>query len=155
MATKTQFIAALQENLTEEEGFDGITKKQAAGIYDVFVATMFEELTVPGGKVPITGLCNLTNKEVPAKEARMGRNPATGEEMEISAKGPSVKLRMSQLKAHREAAAERFEEAQKKMSRRKKKPVSKARTSTATKKPAGKKSAGKKPNPGRTKRRRR
>jgi len=44
-------------------------------------------------KVRIGGLVQLTGRVKPAQNARMGRNPATGEEIKIAAKPASVDLR--------------------------------------------------------------
>ena len=49
------------------------------------------------GKVRIGGLVQLTVRMKPAKKARKGRNPATGEEITIAAKPASVDLRARPL----------------------------------------------------------
>ena len=48
-------------------------------------------------KVRIGGLVQLTVRVKPAQKARMGRNPATGEEIKIAAKPASVDLRARPL----------------------------------------------------------
>ena len=48
-------------------------------------------------KVRIGGLVQLTVRMKPAKKARKGRNPATGEEITIAAKPASVDLRARPL----------------------------------------------------------
>ena len=49
------------------------------------------------GKVRIGGLVQLTVRMKPAKKARKGRNPATGEEITIAAKPASVDVRARPL----------------------------------------------------------
>jgi DNA-binding protein HU-beta len=48
-------------------------------------------------KVRIGGLVQLTVRVRPAQKARMGRNPATGEQIKIAAKPASVDLRARPL----------------------------------------------------------
>jgi DNA-binding protein HU-beta len=48
-------------------------------------------------KVRIGGLVQLTVRVKPAQKARMGRNPATGEEIKIAAKPASVDVRARPL----------------------------------------------------------
>ncbi|HYB22709.1 MAG TPA: HU family DNA-binding protein [Solirubrobacteraceae bacterium] len=48
-------------------------------------------------KVRVGGLVQLTVRVKPAQKARMGRNPATGEEIKIAAKPASVDLRARPL----------------------------------------------------------
>lgn len=140
MATKTEFTKAIQEKLAEEGGiFEDMSLKDAKAVYEAVLAAMFDELIQPNGKVPFAGICNITNKEVPAKDARMGRNPATGEPLEIPAKPATVKLRMSQLKAHREAAAEEYESLNKPKKRRSKGSKSTSRKAKVSTKKAAKK----------------
>jgi nucleoid DNA-binding protein len=108
---RSEFTRNLQENMAEK-GLE-LSLKDAKMVYEAFVDTMVAELTQPGGKVPLAGLMNLTNRVTPEKPARIGRNPATGEQIEIGPKGPSVKLKMSALLAYRNLAAEVFDKAEK------------------------------------------
>jgi nucleoid DNA-binding protein len=54
-------------------------------------------------KVRIGGLVQLTPRVKPAQKKRRGRNPATGEEIEIAAKPASVDLRARPLAKARQA----------------------------------------------------
>lgn len=54
-------------------------------------------------KVRIGGLVQLTPRVKPAQKKRKGRNPATGEEIEIAAKPASVDLRARPLAKAKEA----------------------------------------------------
>ena len=59
----------------------GMTKKDASGALDEFIGLVVRHLK-KGNKVRITGLGIL---QVRARPARMGRNPATGEQIKIKA----------------------------------------------------------------------
>jgi nucleoid DNA-binding protein len=54
-------------------------------------------------KVRIGGLVQLTPRVKPAQKKRKGRNPATGEEIEIAAKPASVDLRARPLAKAKDA----------------------------------------------------
>ena len=79
--TKTELIAKVAENA-------GISKKDATAA----VAAVFEEITAAlanGEKVAVAGFGNF---EVRERAARTGRNPLTGEEIQIAAsKAPAFK----------------------------------------------------------------
>lgn len=71
--TKTQLMSHLADKV-------GITKKQAGECLDVLAETAYKEakrgFTIPGiGKLVVV-----------KRKARMGRNPATGEQIKIPAK---------------------------------------------------------------------
>lgn len=79
--TKAQLTAHLAEQT-------GLTKKQTAEVLEVLAQTAYKEakrgFTVPGiGKLVVT-----------KRKARMGRNPATGEQIKIPAK-TVVKFRIA------------------------------------------------------------
>ena len=80
-STKSEIMVALAEAA-------GITKKQAVAAYDALVAIAYAGAKSPKG-IMLPGL----GKMIKAKrKARMGRNPRTGEAMEIAAsKVPSFK----------------------------------------------------------------
>jgi nucleoid DNA-binding protein len=92
--TKTQIIAALSEST-------GLSKKDIgnvfAGLGDMIEAHMKKrgsgEFTIPDTGVKIRRV------KKPARKARMGRNPATGEAMKIAAKPASTVVRVTALKA--------------------------------------------------------
>ena len=95
--TKTQIIAALAEST-------GLSKKDIgnvfAGLGDMIEAHMKRrgsgEFTIPDTGVKIRRV------KKPARKARMGRNPATGEAMKIAAKPASTVVRVTALKALKE-----------------------------------------------------
>ena len=74
----------------------GLTKKLANEIFDDFVATTIKSLK-KGAKIRLGGLGTL---QVRKREARIGRNPATGEAIKIKA---SKKVAFSVAKELKEA----------------------------------------------------
>mgnify|MGYP001821343345 FL=1 len=92
--TKTQIIAALAEST-------GLSKKDIGNVFgglgDMIEAHMKKrgsgEFTIPDTGVKIRRV------KKPARKARMGRNPATGEAMKIAAKPASTVVRVTALKA--------------------------------------------------------
>lgn len=87
--TKSQFMATLGETW-------GISKKEAIEGYDKFVALVQGEVREKG-ELMLPGLGKLVKQH---RNARMGRNPATGEQIHIPAK-TVVKFRVN--KAAKEA----------------------------------------------------
>jgi nucleoid DNA-binding protein len=92
--TKTQIIAAIADS-TE------LTKKDVAGVFAA-LGTLVEGHMKRRGSgeftIPDTGV-KIRRVKKPARKARMGRNPATGEAMKIAAKPASTVVRVSALKA--------------------------------------------------------
>ena len=92
--TKTQIIAALAETT-------GLSKKEVAGVMSA-LGNMIEGHMKKRGSgeftIPDTGV-KIRRVRKPARKARMGRNPATGEEMKIAAKPASTVVRVTALKA--------------------------------------------------------
>ena len=81
--TKTQTIAALADKL-------GKSKKEVVEMMDAFVDLAYKE-TKKSGEFTVPGLGKLVKKH---RAARMGRNPATGQTIQIPAK-TVVKFRMA------------------------------------------------------------
>ncbi|MGI4756443.1 MAG: HU family DNA-binding protein [Janthinobacterium lividum] len=81
--TKTQIVKALAEKLATEP-------KQVQAFFDALVE-MATEQTREAGEFTIPGLGKLVKAE---RKERVGRNPATGEEMKIAAKS-AVKFRIA------------------------------------------------------------
>ncbi len=92
--TKTQIVAALAETT-------GLSKKEVAGVMSA-LGDMIEGHMKKRGSgeftIPDTGV-KIRRVRKPARKARMGRNPATGEEMKIAAKPASTVVRVTALKA--------------------------------------------------------
>ena len=87
--TQTQMIAAIADRA---ELSKADAKRALAALDDV----VLEELG-NAQKVRIGGLVQLTVRVKPAQKKRKGRNPATGEEIEIAAKPASVDVRARPL----------------------------------------------------------
>ncbi len=81
--TKSQLLASLAEK-------SGHTKKDVQTLLDMLVETAYGE-TKKNGEFTIPGLGKLVKKH---RAARKGRNPATGEEINIAAK-TVVKFRVA------------------------------------------------------------
>ena len=92
--TKTQIIAAIAED-TE------LTKKQVADVLASLGDLITRHIKKRGSgefAIPDTGV-KIRRVKKPARKARMGRNPATGEPMKIAAKPATTAVRVTALKA--------------------------------------------------------
>lgn len=87
--TQTQIVAAVADR-------SQLSKADAKRVLDALDEIVLEQLG-NAQKVRINGLVQLTVRVKPAQKARKGRNPATGEEITISAKPASVDLRARPL----------------------------------------------------------
>lgn len=81
--TKSEVLNAVAEKT-------GKTRKEVAEFIDAVVGVAYEE-TKKSGEFTIPGLGKLLKKH---RDARMGRNPATGEQIKIAAK-TVVKFRVA------------------------------------------------------------
>ena len=73
--TKAELIEAVYTKV-------GVSKKESADLVEMIFDTMKDTLS-KGEKIKISGFGNFVVRE---KRSRMGRNPQTGESMEISAR---------------------------------------------------------------------
>lgn len=73
--TKAQFVAALAEET-------GMSKKDVSEMWEKAVMLVYKE-TKESGMCVLPGIGKLVKQH---RKARMGRNPATGEEIQIPAK---------------------------------------------------------------------
>ena len=87
--TQTQLASAVAERAD-------MSKADAQRVMAALDEVVLEELG-NAQKVRIGGLVQLTVRVKPAQKKRKGRNPATGEEIEIAAKPASVDLRARPL----------------------------------------------------------
>ena len=74
----------------------GISRAEAKRVLSALEELLLEELG-NAQKVRIGGLVQLTVRVKPAQKARMGRNPATGEEIKLAAKPATVDVRARPL----------------------------------------------------------
>lgn len=92
--TKTQIIAALSDTT-------GLSKKEVGNVLAALGAMVEGHMKKRGSgefTIPDTGV-KIRRVKKPARKARMGRNPATGEAMKIAAKPASTVVRVTALKA--------------------------------------------------------
>ena len=87
--TQTQLVSAVAER-------SELSKSDAKRALTALEEVVLEELG-NAEKVRIGGLVQLTVRVKPATKKRRGRNPATGEEIDIAAKPASVDLRARPL----------------------------------------------------------
>jgi nucleoid DNA-binding protein len=87
--TQTQFADAVAEKA-------GISRTEAKNFITALEEVVLDEVG-NAQKVKIGSLVQLTVRVKPATKARPGRNPATGEEITISAKPASVDVRARAL----------------------------------------------------------
>ena len=87
--TQSQMIAAVADRAE-------MSRAEAKRALDALDEIVLEELG-NAQKVRIGGLVQLTVRVKPAQKKRKGRNPATGEEIDIAAKPASVDVRARPL----------------------------------------------------------
>src|ERR1700746_679424 len=91
------------KHLAEWAGYNhGVPKKQAIEMFTGFVADVGRVLK-KGSKIRIPNLGVLQVRVRPARRARKGRNPATGEEIQIKASEASKKVAFRVAKGLSEA----------------------------------------------------
>jgi DNA-binding protein HU-beta len=91
--TKSEIAATLAEKV-------GIAKKQVNQFLEAQAALAYKEAK---NAFTLPGLGKLVVRTRPARPARMGRNPATGEPMQISAKPATKVLKFRVAKAAKDA----------------------------------------------------
>jgi DNA-binding protein HU-beta len=104
--TQTQFADAIAERA-------GISRNEAKNVLSALEEVVLEQIG-EAEKVKIGSLVQLTVRMKPATGPRQGRNPATGEEITISAKPASVDVRARAL-AKTKAALPSVQKAKKKL----------------------------------------
>ncbi len=92
--TKTQIIQAIAED-TE------LSRKQVSAVFDSLAGLIQRNMQKRGSgefSIPQAGI-KIRRVRKPARKARMGRNPATGETIKIAAKPASTVIKVVALKA--------------------------------------------------------
>ena len=92
--------------LTHIAGQTGLTRMQVASVLDeleILIERHIKKRAV--GTFAIPGLLKIRSVKRGATKKRMGRNPATGEPVEIAAKPASTKVRVTPLKRLKEMVA--------------------------------------------------
>ncbi len=96
--TKSTLLTTLAERT-------GMARKDVSNLMNELVVVIEGHVKRGGpGKFTLPGLCKMTVKNVPAKKARKGINPFTGEPTTFKAKPASRKVRVTALKALKEMA---------------------------------------------------
>lgn len=104
--TQSQMIGAVADRA-------GMTRADAKRALFALDEIVLEELG-NAQKVRIGGVVQLTVRVKPARTKRKGRNPATGEEIDIAAKPASVDVRARPL-AHAKAALPSVQKARRRL----------------------------------------
>ena len=97
--TKSQIVASLAETT-------GLTKKQVGSVmdgYDTLIQRSIKKRSV--GEFTVPGMMKITTVSKPAKKARKGINPFTGEEQMFKAKPATMSVKVRPLKKLKEFAA--------------------------------------------------
>jgi nucleoid DNA-binding protein len=96
--TKSQIFTEIGEN-TE------LSRKQVAAVFDELELLVARSIAKRGlGEFTIPGLMKVTTVKKPAKKARKGVNPFTGEEQMFKAKPASIAVKVRPLKKLKEFA---------------------------------------------------
>jgi len=94
--TKTAILAEIAEK-TE------LSKKQVGAVLEELETLIERHIKKRGvGEFTLPGLLKIRSVKRPATKKRMGRNPATGEEIEIGPKPASIRVRATALKRLKE-----------------------------------------------------
>ena len=97
--TKGQIVTSLAEST-------GLTKKQVSAVmddYDSLIERSIKKRAV--GEFTVPGMLKITTVNKPARKARKGINPFTGEETMFKAKPASIAVKVRPLKKLKEFAA--------------------------------------------------
>lgn len=97
--TKSALIMALT-------GEKGLTKAQVASLLDALATVAAQELGKNGpGVLTLPGICKLKTVNKPAKPAREGKDPFTGQQRTFAAKPASRSVRITPLKSLKDSVA--------------------------------------------------
>jgi nucleoid DNA-binding protein len=97
--TKSQIIASVAEST-------GLTKKQIGSVMDEIHTLMERSIKKRSvGEFTVPGIMKITTVKKPARKARKGINPFTGEETMFKAKPASIAVKVRPLKKLKEFAA--------------------------------------------------
>ncbi len=89
--SKTDILNALAEST-------GHTRKEVGAVIDALEALIAANISGGPGVFNLPGLLKIYVHERPATKERMGRNPATGEEIKISARAAKKVVKVRALK---------------------------------------------------------
>jgi nucleoid DNA-binding protein len=94
--TKTGILNEISQNTD-------LTRAQVSSVLDELETLIERHIKKRGaGEFTLPGLLKIRSVKRPATKKRMGRNPATGEEIEIGPKPASIRVRVTALKRLKE-----------------------------------------------------
>jgi len=97
--TKSQILTSIADST-------GLTKKQVSAVMDEYETLIERSIKKRGvGEFTLPGLMKITTVKKPARKARKGINPFTGEETMFKAKPASIAVKVRPLKKLKEYAA--------------------------------------------------
>jgi nucleoid DNA-binding protein len=97
--TKSQIVASISDST-------GLTKKQVSSVMDEMDTLIERSIKKRGiGEFTIPGMMKITTVKKPAKKARKGINPFTGEATTFKAKPASIAVKVRPLKKMKEFAS--------------------------------------------------
>ena len=97
--TKSQIVGSLAEST-------GLSKKQIGSVMDEMHSLIERSIKKRGvGEFTVPGIFKITTVKKPARKARKGINPFTGEETVFKAKPASIAVKVRPLKKLKEYAA--------------------------------------------------
>ncbi len=111
-AAKKKATGPIKAKMTKSQIFTDIgeatdlSRKQVAAVFDELESLVGRSIAKRGlGEFTIPGLMKVTTVKKPAKKARKGINPFTGEEQMFKAKPASIAVKVRPLKKLKEFAA--------------------------------------------------
>lgn len=112
VAAKKKATGPIKTKMTKSQIFTDIgeatdlSRKQVAAVFDELESLVARSIAKRGlGEFTIPGLMKVTTVKKPAKKARKGINPFTGEEQMFKAKPASMAVKVRPLKKLKEFAA--------------------------------------------------
>lgn len=97
--TKSQIVASVADST-------GLTKKEVSAVMDETHSLIERSIRKRGvGEFTVPGILKITTVKKPARKARKGINPFTGEETMFKAKPASIAVKIRPLKKLKEFAA--------------------------------------------------
>lgn len=97
--TKSQILASVADST-------GLTKKQVSSVLDEMDSLIERSIKKRGiGEFTVPGMLKVTTVKKPARKARKGINPFTGEETMFKAKPASIAVKVRPLKKMKEFAS--------------------------------------------------
>lgn len=97
--TKSQILASIADST-------GLTKKQVGSVLDEMDSLIERSIKKRGiGEFTVPGMLKVTTVKKPARKARKGINPFTGEETMFKAKPASIAVKVRPLKKMKEFAS--------------------------------------------------